>query len=84
MATAWHHAYDVGVSHVRAYNAYGPGQAYGPGHPQKILPTFARAAWEGRPIPIWGDGEQTVDLVHSDDVARMLVDALRFNDDAMF
>ncbi len=84
MATAWHHAYDVGVSHVRAYNAYGPGQAYGPGHPQKILPTFARAAWEGRPIPIWGDGEQTVDLVHSDDVAQMLVDALRFNDDAMF
>ena len=75
LATAWHTAYDVPVSHVRAYNAYGPGQKWGPGHPQKILPTFARAAWEGRPLPVWGDGEQTMDLVHSDDVGRMLVDA---------
>jgi UDP-glucose 4-epimerase len=84
LATAWHQAYDVPVSHVCAYNAYGPGQKWGPGHPQKILPTFARAAWEGRPLPVWGDGEQTMDLVHSDDVGRMLVDAASHGDDATF
>jgi UDP-glucose 4-epimerase len=84
LATAWHTAYDVPVSHVRAYNAYGPGQKWGPGHPQKILPTFARAAWEGRPLPVWGDGEQTMDLVHSDDVGRMLVDAAAHGDDVTF
>ncbi len=84
MATAWHQAYGVPVSHVRAFNAYGPGQAYGPGHPQKILPTFARRAWNGEPIPVWGDGSQRVDLVHSDDVGRMLVDATAHGDDAMF
>ncbi|WP_327592460.1 NAD(P)-dependent oxidoreductase [Streptomyces chartreusis] len=84
LATAWHHAYDVPVSHVRAFNAYGPGQKWGSGHPQKILPTFARAAWEGRPLPVWGDGEQTMDLVHSDDVGRMLVDAAQHGDDVTF
>lgn len=84
LATAWHHAYGLPVSTVRAFNGYGPHQAHGPGHPQKILPTFARAAWQGRPIPVWGDGEQGVDLVHSADVGRMLVDAVRFGDDETF
>lgn len=84
LATAWHTAYGVPVSHVRAFNAYGPYQAHGPGHPQKILPTFARAAWTGQPIPVWGDGQQTVDLVHADDVGRMLIDATQHGDDAMF
>jgi len=83
-ATAWHHNYGVPVSHVRAFNAYGPGQAHGFNHPQKILPTFATNAWKGVPLPVWGDGEQTVDLVHADDVGRMLVDAVRFGDDQVF
>lgn len=71
---AWHHTYGLPVARVRAFNAYGPGQAHGPGHPQKILPTFAVHAWAGRPLPIWGDGTQTVDLVHADDLARQFVD----------
>jgi UDP-glucose 4-epimerase len=78
---AFHHTYGLPVSRVRAFNAYGPGQRYGPGHPQKILPTFAAMAWAGRPIPIWGDGEQTVDLIHADDLGRLLVDCLAHGDD---
>lgn len=81
---AFHHTYGLPVSRVRAFNAYGPGQKHGPGHPQKIAPTFAVEAWANRPIPIWGDGEQTVDLVHADDLARMLVDALDHGDDVTF
>ncbi len=84
LATAWYRNFGVPVSHVRAFNAYGPGQKHGPGHPQKFLPTFATEAWAGRPIPIWGDGTQSVDPIHVDDVARMLVDATRFGDDEIF
>lgn len=84
LATAWHKYRGVPVSHVRAFNAYGPGQAHGEGHPQKILPTFATEAWNNRPIPIWGDGEQTVDLIHADDLGRMLIDATNHGDDATF
>jgi UDP-glucose 4-epimerase len=78
---AYHHAYQMPMSRVRAFNAYGPGQKHGPGHPQKIVPTFAAEAWAGRPIPIWGDGEQTVDLIHAADLARLLADATAFTDD---
>ncbi len=84
LATALHLAKGLRTSKVRAFNAYGPGQKHGPGHPQKILPTFATEAWAGRPIPIWGDGKQTVDLVHVDDLGRMLIDATRFGDDEIF
>lgn len=81
LASAYHHTHGLPVSHVRAFNAFGPGQAHGPGHPQKIVPTFAVEAWAGRPIPIWGDGTQTVDLIHTSDLARMLVAALEFGHD---
>ncbi len=84
LASAWHRHYGVPVSHVRAFNGFGPGQAHGPGHPRKIVPTFAAAAWNNVPIPIWGDGTQLVDLVHVDDIARMLVDALAFHADELF
>jgi len=84
MARAYHHAHGVPVSHVTAYNAFGPGQKIGDGHPQKIIPTFARNAWRGVPLPVWGSGEQTVDLIHTDDIARMLVDALKFGDGQFF
>lgn len=77
LATALHHSRGLRVSHVRAFNAYGPGQKYGTGHPQKIIPTFATAAWRNEPIPVWGDGTQTVDLIHVDDIARILVKATK-------
>jgi len=83
-AEAWHHNYKIPVSHVRAFNAFGPGQKHGHGHPQKIIPTFATKAWAGDPIPIWGDGTQTVDLIHTSDLARMLVDAIAFGDGEVF
>jgi UDP-glucose 4-epimerase len=81
---AYHHSYGVPISRVRAFNAFGPGQAWGPGHPQKIIPHFSKCAWAGIPIPIWGDGEQRVDLVHTDDLARMLVDATDYGEDETF
>lgn len=84
LASAWHKAYEVPVSHVRAFNAFGPYQHYGPGHPQKIIPTFAVQAWSNQPIPVWGDGTQTLDLVHVNDVARMMLDATDFGKDELF
>lgn len=78
LAKAWHHTYSVPVSHVRAFNAFGPGQKHGPGHPRKIIPAFATSAWRNEPLTVWGDGEQTVDLIHTSDLARMLVDATSY------
>lgn len=83
LGSAFHNAYGLPVCHVRAYNAYGPGQAYGPGHPRKILPAFSVEAWSQKPITIWGDGTQTVDLIHTDELARILCEATQFDDDGI-
>ncbi len=72
LAEAFSDARGMRVTHVRAFNAYGIGQPHGAGHPQKIIPTFSACAWRGEPIPIWGNGAQTVDLVHVDHVAKCL------------
>jgi UDP-glucose 4-epimerase len=84
LATAWHESFGLPVSHVCAFNAFGPGQKYGPGHPQKILPTFSTLAWQDKNIPIWGDGEQTVDLISASEIARILIRALAFGNDELF
>jgi UDP-glucose 4-epimerase len=84
IAAALRHSRGLRMSHVRAYNAFGPGQAVGPGHPQKIVPTFAVAGWRREPMPIWGDGRQSVDLIYVEDLARMLVDAMAFTDGQVF
>lgn len=80
----YHRSCGVAVSRVRAFNVYGAGQAFGPGHPQKIVPTFAVYAWRNKPIPVWGDGSQLVDLIHVDDVAAIMVRALNFGMDQTF
>lgn len=84
LASAWHKAYGVPVSHVRAFNAYGTHQAHGEGHPQKIVPTFSVLGWKNKPLSIWGDGQQTMDLIDARDVGRMLVDATAFKNDETF
>lgn len=84
LATSWHREYGVPVSKVRAYNAFGPGQKYGEGHPQKIIPTFAVKSWRREPIPIWGDGQQTVDLIDVYQIARIMIEATQHGDDVTF
>lgn len=74
LAEAWGIRFDFPVTHVCAFNVYGPGQkVHGV---QKIIPTFATRSWRGEAMPVWGTGLQKVDLVHVDDVARVLVKPL--------
>jgi UDP-glucose 4-epimerase len=58
--------YDVEVICLRYFNVYGVRQrydAYG-----NVIPIFAQRMLEGRPINIFGDGEQTRDFVNVRDV----------------
>lgn len=82
LADAWHRHYGVPVSHVRAFNAFGPRQKVV--GVRKIIPTFSVLAWRNEPITIWGDGTQIVDLIYVNDVARMLVDSLAFGKGEVF
>lgn len=68
------------VNQVRVVNAYGPGQSaappFGPAKVRKIMPAFVCRALTGRPIEVYGDGEQVSDCVYVADVATALVTAL--------
>lgn len=61
------------VAMVRAMHAYGEGQKCRP--IRKIVPTFIRRALRGEPLPVYGDGEQVVDMIYVGDLAKVLVDA---------
>ena len=66
---------------VRPTNAYGPGQSVwrglgGTSSVRKILPTFINQALQGKPIEIYGDGEQVSDMCWVGDVAETLICAM--------
>jgi dTDP-glucose 4,6-dehydratase len=55
--------YGMNVTIVRGTNAYGPRQI------ERVVPTYAIAAIEGRPIPVYGRGEQRREFLHVRDWA---------------
>jgi len=73
----------VEISVLRYLNIYGPGQKIYP--VRKVLPTFAIQAMRGLPLQIYGNGNQTVDMLYVKDAAKITVDVMRkkFNADAM-
>lgn len=70
-------SHPVRIPILRLFNAYGPGQATGP--VRKIIPSFTMEALRGQPLTVYGDGEQTVDMIHADDAARLAVALVRGN-----
>ncbi len=63
------------VTTLKWFNAYGAHQKIFP--VRKALPTFIAQALRDLPLEVWGDGEQTVDLIHVEDIARIAIDATR-------
>ncbi|MCC6146058.1 MAG: NAD-dependent epimerase/dehydratase family protein [Anaerolineaceae bacterium] len=56
---------------LRVFNAYGPGQALPPVHPP-VIPNFLRQAAQEGTLVVHGDGNQTRDYVHLDDVLNAM------------
>jgi UDP-glucose 4-epimerase len=57
---------------LRFFNVFGPGQA--PDSPYSgVISRFVAQAGAGGPIVVFGDGEQTRDFVHVDDIVRALL-----------
>jgi len=55
---------------VRAMNVYGPRQKHRP--IRKIFPNVAIPALLGKPIRVYGDGEQIMDMIYAKDAAFIL------------
>ena len=68
LVRAWHRTYGLPVIVTNCSNNYGPYQ-----FPEKLIPLMILSALEGKPLPVYGRGENVRDWLYVDDH----VDALR-------
>ncbi len=71
----YQHEFGLPVTVLRWFNAYGPGQHLYP--VRKAVPYFIVMALRNLPIEVFGDGQQTVDMIYVDDIAKIAIDATR-------
>ena len=70
-ARAYHHTFGLPVITTNCSNNYGPYQ-----FPEKLIPLMILNAMEGKPLPVYGDGQQTRDWLFVEDHCRALLAAL--------
>ncbi|MBZ0112404.1 MAG: GDP-mannose 4,6-dehydratase, partial [Thermoanaerobaculia bacterium] len=69
---AYFHTYGLPVVITNCSNNYGPFQ-----FPEKLIPTMILNALEGRPLPIYGNGENVRDWIYVGDHCRGILLALQ-------
>jgi dTDP-glucose 4,6-dehydratase len=62
LVMAFHHTYGMDTVITRCSNNYGPYQ-----FPEKLIPLMILNAFEGKPLPIYGDGLHVRDWIHVED-----------------
>jgi len=67
LVRAWHHTYKLPVITTNCSNNYGPYQ-----FPEKLIPLIILNALEGKPLPVYGKGENVRDWLYVDDHAHAL------------
>jgi dTDP-glucose 4,6-dehydratase len=71
LVRAWHHTYGLPAVTTNCSNNYGPYQ-----FPEKLIPLMIQNALTGKPLPVYGKGENVRDWLFVDDHARALIMAM--------
>ena len=71
LVRAWARTYGLPVLITNCSNNYGPYQ-----FPEKLIPLMILNALEGKPLPVYGDGDQIRDWLHVEDHARALCNVM--------
>ncbi|MCP4607339.1 MAG: dTDP-glucose 4,6-dehydratase [Planctomycetes bacterium] len=72
LCRAYHHTHGLPVMITRCSNNYGPFQ-----FPEKLVPLLITNALENREIPVYGDGLNVRDWIHTEDHCRALVSVVQ-------
>ena len=67
LVRAWHRTYGLPTLITNSSNNYGPYQ-----FPEKLIPHMILSALQGKPLPVYGDGQNIRDWLHVEDHARAL------------
>lgn len=62
LVRAWHHTYGLATLTTNCSNNYGPYQ-----FPEKLIPLMVANALAGKPLPVYGDGQQVRDWLYVGD-----------------
>lgn len=62
LVAAWHHTYKLPTVTTRCSNNYGPFQ-----YPEKLIPHMIHCAVAGKPLPVYGKGQNVRDWIHVED-----------------
>ncbi|WP_305814142.1 dTDP-glucose 4,6-dehydratase [Photobacterium leiognathi] len=71
LVRAWHRTYGLPVIVTNCSNNYGAYQ-----YPEKLIPVVILNALAGKPLPIYGNGQQVRDWLYVDDHAKALLAVL--------
>ncbi len=71
LVRAWHHTYGLPVLTTHCSNNYGPYH-----FPEKLIPLVIHHALAGKPLPIYGDGQQVRDWLYVEDHCRAILRVL--------
>jgi dTDP-glucose 4,6-dehydratase len=71
LVRAWNETYGLPVVTSNCSNNYGPWQ-----FPEKLIPVMIANAVEGKPLPVYGTGENVRDWLHVEDHASALLTVL--------
>jgi dTDP-glucose 4,6-dehydratase len=71
LVRAYHHTYGLPVLTTNCSNNYGPYQ-----FPEKLIPLMIANALSGKPLPVYGDGQQVRDWLYVVDHCRALMTVL--------
>jgi len=71
LVMAWYHTYDLPVLITNCSNNYGPFH-----FPEKLIPLVILNALDGKPLPIYGKGDNVRDWLYVEDHAKALVTVL--------
>lgn len=71
MGLTYQQLHDVPVVVLRPFSVYGPRL-----RPDLAMTIFAKAIWEGRPLPLYGDGSIKRDFTHVQDICAGLIAAM--------
>jgi dTDP-glucose 4,6-dehydratase len=72
LAVAWYRTYGLPVIVSNCSNNYGPYQ-----FPEKLIPLMILNAFEGKSLPVYGDGSNVRDWLYVEDHAKALILILR-------
>ncbi len=71
LVRAWHHTYGLPVLVTNCSNNYGPYQ-----FPEKLIPLMIASALAGRPLPVYGRGDNVRDWLYVEDHVSALLAVL--------